>query len=169
VEERLGRHGEFGRASFSRLSLGKQAPLVLAVKGIPFAGDLAEGGALAMALDIQVEWDGQPDILIQLSGIPGASVAVQLCHVKGLLRVELSPIEDELPFLTGLSLTLLSNPELDFDIRRVQGGRAAHRACSPSWGGCFALGYGQAGGWHRRARGADAAPCPCIERLGRYL
>jgi hypothetical protein len=49
-------------------------------------------------------------------------------QVKGLLRVELSPVLDELPFLAGCSVTLLSRPELDFDIR--QAGAAHHRAAS---------------------------------------
>jgi hypothetical protein len=34
-----------------------------------------------------------------------------------MLRVVLSPIEEELPFLTGVQLSLLERPYLDFDIR----------------------------------------------------
>ena len=34
-----------------------------------------------------------------------------------MLRLVLSPIEEELPFLTGLTLSLLDRPYLDFDIR----------------------------------------------------
>lgn len=38
-------------------------------------------------------------------------------QVAGMLRLVLSPIEEELPFLTGLTLSLLDRPYLDFDIR----------------------------------------------------
>lgn len=34
-----------------------------------------------------------------------------------MLRVVLSPIEEELPFLTGVTLSLLERPFLDFDVR----------------------------------------------------
>jgi hypothetical protein len=37
--------------------------------------------------------------------------------VGGTLRVVLSPIEEELPFLTGLTLSLLDRPHLDFEVR----------------------------------------------------
>ena len=34
-----------------------------------------------------------------------------------MLRVVLSPIEEELPFVTGITLSLLERPYLDFDVR----------------------------------------------------
>lgn len=39
-----------------------------------------------------------------------------------MLRVVLSPIEEELPFLTGVNLSLLERPYLDFDVRWAAGG-----------------------------------------------
>lgn len=120
-------------------------------------------------LDLEVRWAGEPDVVMQLSGIPGAAVAVRTCQVRGrrcgllrqrsveaapalqcspvrgpacfpashlqvslpvlpacpavlrqvagMLRVVLSPIEAELPFLTGITLSLIERPYLDFDVR----------------------------------------------------
>lgn len=46
------------------------------------------------------------------------SCAPCLCaQVAGMLRVVLSPIEEELPFVTGVTLSLLERPYLDFDVR----------------------------------------------------
>lgn len=123
---------------------------------------------------MEVRWAGEPDVVMQLSGIPGAAVAVRTCQVRvawaggwaqaagllghlvaacaarcavpqavltccpplitlpalpcpaprgvchqvaGMLRVVLSPIEAELPFLTGVTLSLIERPYLDFDVR----------------------------------------------------
>lgn len=35
----------------------------------------------AAVIDIDVRWAGQPDVVMQLSGIPGAAVAVRTCQV----------------------------------------------------------------------------------------
>jgi len=43
--------------------------------------------------------------------------ALSSCQVSGMLRVVLSPIEEELPFVTGITLSLLERPYLDFDVR----------------------------------------------------
>ena len=53
------------------------------------------------------------------SHTPPAPLAAPLPHtqIAGVLRVILSPIEEELPFLTGVTLALLDRPYLDFDIR----------------------------------------------------
>jgi hypothetical protein len=69
-----------------------------------------------------------------------------------MLRVVLSPIEEELPFLTGVQLSLLERPYLDFDIR--WGWLVA--AC---WQRreCGALLRGTC----RRAGGSQAASLPC--------
>ena len=34
-------------------------------------------------IDIEVRWAGEPDVVMQLSGIPGAAVAVRTCQVRG--------------------------------------------------------------------------------------
>ncbi|KAL4437443.1 hypothetical protein ABPG75_004582 [Micractinium tetrahymenae] len=128
VEERLGSHGEFGRVSFARLSFGRQPPVVTAVKGVP----LRDGETLAMVIDMDVRWAGEPDVVMQLSGIPGTAVAVRTCQVSGMLRIVLSPIEEELPFVTGITLSLLDRPYLDFDIR-VLGGDVMSLPALGSW------------------------------------
>ena len=42
-------------------------------------------------------------------------------QLAGIVRVILSPIERELPFLSGVTLALVERPYMDFDIRVLGG------------------------------------------------
>lgn len=53
-----------------------------------------------------------------ISPCTNSPTAPHVCvQVAGMLRVVLSPIEEELPFVTGVTLSLLERPYLDFDVR----------------------------------------------------
>lgn len=45
-----------------------------------------------MVVDVDVRWAGEPDIVLGLSGIPGAALGLSTVHVAFELRLILSPI-----------------------------------------------------------------------------
>ena len=98
-----------------------------------------------------------PTCLSVATCLPCLSSASQ---VAGMLRLVLSPIEEELPFLTGLQLSLLERPYLDFDIRWVAGWLAGWL---DGWMAGWLAAVGVCGRWQAGRPEATKGPrCPAI-------
>lgn len=72
-------------------------------------------------LDLDVRWSGEPDMVLRLSKMGGASLALHGVQIAGILRVVISPIREEPPFITRLTLSLLKKPYVDFNLRALGG------------------------------------------------
>ena len=48
---------------------------------------------------------------------PVMAVRVRTVQMSAILRVNLSPVLDDLPFIGGIALSFMTQPYLDFDLR----------------------------------------------------
>lgn len=69
---------------------------------------------------------------------PVMAVRVRTVQMSAIMRVSLSPVLDDLPFIGGVALSFMTQPYLDFDLRCAAG--------LPDAILCAACGCGQAGG-----------------------
>ena len=53
---------------------------------------------------------------------PEMHIRLQTIQFSGLMRLALEPLLPDLPFIGGCSISFLSMPELDFDIRYLKSG-----------------------------------------------
>ena len=92
-----------------------------------FCSECAEGGSVAWLADLQdaerSEHDrvpaGKLKVLPRLNFTPAMVVAVKTLHMAAIVRVTLSPVLHDAPFVGGFSFCFLDMPYLDFDLRRV--------------------------------------------------
>lgn len=49
---------------------------------------------------------------------PVMAVRMRQVQISAILRVSLSPVLDDLPFIGGISLSLMAQPCIDFDLRQ---------------------------------------------------
>ena len=73
---------------------------------------------------------------------PVMAVRVRTVQMSAVLRVSLSPVLDDLPFIGGVALSFMTQPYLDFDLRYchttvldnpAQGCKGCRACC---WGAC---------------------------------
>ncbi len=60
---------------------------------------------------------GKLKVLPQLNFTPAMVVAVKTLHLAAIVRLTLSPVLHDAPFVGGLSFCFLDMPYLDFDLR----------------------------------------------------
>ena len=58
-------------------------------------------------------------MLPRLNFTPAMVVAVKTLHMAAIVRVTLSPVLHDAPFVGGFSFCFLDMPYLDFDLRRA--------------------------------------------------
>lgn len=73
---------------------------------------------------------------------PVMAVRVRTVQMSAIMRVSLSPVLDDLPFIGGIALSFMTQPYLDFDLRFAAG--LLDATCQAAWGA--ACGCGQAVG-----------------------
>ncbi|CAK0771570.1 hypothetical protein CVIRNUC_003873 [Coccomyxa viridis] len=125
---------------FERLSFGLVPMSIMGVRIVPQSHS---GQNVAIDLDIDVRWAGEPDVLLKLEPsskwllnavrigklkvlpsvnmTPVMAVRVRTVQMSAILRVNLSPVLDDLPFIGGIALSFMTQPYLDFDLRLVAG------------------------------------------------
>lgn len=117
IEQRLQGHRDFGHVLVQRLSFGRHPPTAAGIKAVPMLGD----DTLAMVVDIDVRWAGEPDVALQLTKLRGVTVGLSTLQVSGVFRLILDPIIEDPPFIKHITLYLLEKPFLDFDLRLIGG------------------------------------------------
>jgi hypothetical protein len=117
LEERVAESSDFGHISFSRLSFGKHPPVVAGIKAVPLHGE----DLLAMVLDVDIRWAGEPDVALRLTKLAGASLGLYSAQLSGVVRLVFAPITEDPPFLRRMAVSLLGRPYLDFGVRALGG------------------------------------------------
>lgn len=120
---------------FEGLSFGTAPIQIVGIKNNTFR---TASEQLGIVLDLDVRWAGQPDITLKLlpsrkwvlkvlpkmKGFdltPEMHVAFNTLHVAGMLRVTLTPIVQNAPFVGGMTMSWLETPMIDFDVRGLGG------------------------------------------------
>ena len=129
LEERVQESSDFGHISFSRLSFGKHPPVIVGIKAVPLHGE----DLLAMVLDVDVRWAGEPDVALRLTKLGGASLGLSDVHLAGVVRLVFSPITEDPPFLTRMTISLLARPYVDFSVRALGGPDLMSLPAISSW------------------------------------
>ncbi|KAK9843062.1 hypothetical protein WJX74_006435 [Apatococcus lobatus] len=99
---------------------------------------------LCFEMDMDVRWAGVPDIVMKLTPsrkwrlrrldmTPEMHIRLQTIQFSGLMRLALEPLLPDLPFIGGCSISFLSMPKLDFDIRVVGGADLMSVPALSSW------------------------------------
>jgi len=117
LEERVQENSDFGHIAFSRLSFGKHPPVIVGIKAVPLHGE----DLLAMVLDVDIRWAGEPDVALHLTKLGGASLGLSNVHLAGVVRLVFSPITEDPPFLRRMAISLLNRPYVDFSVRALGG------------------------------------------------
>lgn len=60
---------------------------------------------------------GKLKVLPAVNMTPVMAVRMRQVQISAIMRVSLSPVLDDLPFIGGISLSLMSQPYIDFDLR----------------------------------------------------
>jgi hypothetical protein len=74
LEERVQASSDFGHISFSRLSFGRHPPVIAGIKAVPLYGE----DLLAMVLDVEIRWAGEPDVCLHLTKLGGTYPSILL-------------------------------------------------------------------------------------------
>jgi hypothetical protein len=118
MEEKLQAHKDFGHVIVSRLSFGRHPPNLAGIKAVPMQ---TNDDAMAIIVDLDVRWAGQPDVALRLTKMRGVTVGLSTLQIAGVLRLVMDPIIENPPFIKKISLTLLDKPYLDFDLNILGG------------------------------------------------
>jgi hypothetical protein len=118
MEEKLQAHKDFGHVIVSRLSFGRHPPNLAGIKAVPMQ---TNDDAMAIIVDLDVRWAGQPDVALRLTKMRGVTVGLSTLQIAGVVRLVMDPIIENPPFIKKISLTLLDKPYLDFDLNILGG------------------------------------------------
>lgn len=117
LEERIQESSDFGHITFSRLSFGKHPPAIVGMKAVPLHGE----DLLAMVVDLDVRWAGEPDVVLHLTKLRGASLGLSGVQLSSIVRLVFSPITEDPPFLSRMTVSFLHRPFVDFSVRALGG------------------------------------------------
>ncbi|XP_022137630.1 synaptotagmin-4-like [Momordica charantia] len=103
---------------FSKLTLGTIAPHFT---GIAVLEDEAETDGITLELEMQ--WDGNPNIVLDIKTKVGVSLPVQVKDIAftGLFRLIFKPLVDEFPCFGAVCYSLRKKKNLDFKLKIVGG------------------------------------------------
>lgn len=72
-------------------------------------------------VDVDIRWAGEPDVVLHLTKLGGASLGLSEVQLAGVIRFVFSPITEDPPFLRRMSISLLDKPYVDFSVRALGG------------------------------------------------
>ncbi|XP_022981167.1 synaptotagmin-4-like isoform X1 [Cucurbita maxima] len=103
---------------FSKLTLGTVSPNFT---GIDVLEDEADTGGITLELEMQ--WDGNPNIVLDIKTKLGVSLPVQVKDIAftGLFRLMFKPLVDEFPCFGAVCYSLRKKKNLDFKLRIIGG------------------------------------------------
>jgi len=129
IEDRLQGSSEYGRINFSRFSLGRTPPQIFGIKAVP----LHEEDVLAMVVDLDVRWAGEPDVVLHLSRLKRVTLGLKNLQVSTMVRLVFTPIIEDPPFFQRMTVTLLNKPFIDFTINVLGGPDIMSLPAVSSW------------------------------------
>lgn len=102
--------------TFSKLTLGTVAPQFTGVT-------IVESGDNGIIMELEVQWDGNPSIILNVKTIFGVALPVQVKNVSfaGVFRLIFKPLVDERPCFGALTYSLREKKKLDFTLKVVGG------------------------------------------------
>lgn len=129
IEDRMHSSAEYGHIKFSRFSLGRNPPVICGIKAVP----LHEEDLLALVVDVDLRWAGEPDVALSLTKMSRASLGLKNLQVSAMVRLVFSPIIEDPPFLQRMTVSLLNKPLIDFNLRALGGPDIMSLPAISSW------------------------------------
>uniref|UniRef100_A0A2P2K0D7 Synaptotagmin-5 n=2 Tax=Rhizophora mucronata TaxID=61149 RepID=A0A2P2K0D7_RHIMU len=101
---------------FSKLTLGTVAPQFTGVS-------IIEDGGSGITMDLEMNWDGNPSIILDIKTRLGVSLPVQVKNIgfTGVFRLIFKPLVNDLPCFGAVSFSLKQRKKLDFTLKVVGG------------------------------------------------
>ncbi|CAH8308182.1 unnamed protein product [Eruca vesicaria subsp. sativa] len=102
--------------TFSKLTLGTVAPQFTGVS-------IVDGDKNGMTMELDMNWDGNPNIVLGIKTLVGVSLPVQVKNIgfTGVFRLIFRPLVDEFPCFGAVSVSLREKKKLDFTLKVVGG------------------------------------------------
>ncbi|XP_078439664.1 synaptotagmin-5-like [Wolffia australiana] len=102
---------------FSKLTLGTVAPQFTGIS------ILENKGPDGITMELEVQWDGNPSIILDIQTKLGVSLPIQVKNVAftGVFRLIFKPLVDEFPCFGAVSYSLRHKKKLDFTLKIVGG------------------------------------------------
>ncbi|XP_010533120.1 PREDICTED: synaptotagmin-5 [Tarenaya hassleriana] len=101
---------------FSKLTLGTVAPQFTGVQ-------IIEGGEDGMTMELDMQWDGNPSIILNVKTLVGVSLPIQVKNIgfTGVFRLIFKPLVDEFPCFGAVCFSLREKRNLDFKLKVIGG------------------------------------------------
>ncbi|KAI4379502.1 hypothetical protein MLD38_005787 [Melastoma candidum] len=106
---------------FSKFTLGTVAPQFT---GVSILEEGKEGG---ITMELEMNWDGNPSIILDIKTRLGVALPVQVKNIgfTGVFRLIFKPLVDEFPCFGAVSYSLREKKKLDFTLKVVGGDMSA--------------------------------------------
>ncbi|GMI84388.1 SYNAPTOTAGMIN HOMOLOG E, synaptotagmin 5, ARABIDOPSIS THALIANA SYNAPTOTAGMIN HOMOLOG E [Hibiscus trionum] len=103
---------------FGKLTLGTIAPQFTGVSIVE-----SESGAGGITMELEMKWDGNPNIVLNINTRLGVSLPVQVKNFgfTGVFRLVFKPLVDQFPCFGAVSYSLREKKDLDFTLKVVGG------------------------------------------------
>ncbi|CBI25543.3 hypothetical protein AAG906_011487 [Vitis piasezkii] len=101
---------------FSRFTLGTVSPQFTGVS-------IIEDGADCITLELELQWDGNPSIILDINTRLGVALPVQVKNIgfTGVFRLMFKPLVDEFPCFGAVCFSLRQKKKLDLTLKVVGG------------------------------------------------
>ncbi|XP_062078166.1 synaptotagmin-5-like [Humulus lupulus] len=101
---------------FSKFTLGTVAPQFTGIRIVEDEGD-------SVTLDLEMKWDGNPSIVLDIKTLVGVRLPVQVKNIgfTGVFRLIFKPLVNELPCFGAVCYSLKEKKDLDFTLKVVGG------------------------------------------------
>ncbi|KAL4180153.1 hypothetical protein AMTRI_Chr13g123800 [Amborella trichopoda] len=101
---------------FSKLTLGTVAPQFTGIS-------IVEDGENGITMELEVQWDGNPNIVLDIKTKLGVSLPIQVKNIgfTGVFRIIFKPLVDVLPCFGAVCYSLREKKQMDFTLKVVGG------------------------------------------------
>ncbi|EEF31628.1 calcium lipid binding protein, putative [Ricinus communis] len=101
---------------FSKLTLGTVAPQFTGVS-------IIEDGGSGITMELEMNWDGNPSIVLDIKTRLGVSLPVQVKNIgfTGVFRLIFKPLVNEFPCFGAVCFSLRQKKKLDFTLKVIGG------------------------------------------------
>ncbi|KAM6553323.1 hypothetical protein CsatB_014085 [Cannabis sativa] len=101
---------------FSKFTLGTVAPQFTGIR-------IVEDDGASVILDLEMKWDGNPSIVLDIKTLVGVRLPVQVKNIgfTGVFRLIFKPLVNELPCFGAVCYSLKEKKDLDFTLKVIGG------------------------------------------------
>ncbi|KAK6941707.1 C2 domain [Dillenia turbinata] len=102
--------------NFSKFTLGTVAPQFTGIS-------IIEDGGEGITMDLEIQWDGNPSIILDIKTRLGVALPVQVKDIgfTGVFRIIFKPLVEEFPCFGAICYSLRQKEKLDFTLKVVGG------------------------------------------------